>query len=169
MFKRFRNNKGLSTIELLATVFVFSIIVVIVGGIVARSIHIQRRAAAAQKVQENALFILESMAKEIRVSEVRNQNSDCTATSLNITHPINGEVSYMLSGGTVRRIQGSATNIVSSSDIEFTRLLFCIRGSGLSDNLPSRVTIVASLKNKTGNEVVSADLQTTITSRVITN
>lgn len=164
-----RNNKGFSTIEVLATALVFSIAAMSIAGILARSLQLQRRANATQKIQENAIFVLEYVAREIRVSSINNQDSSCTATVLNITHPVNGDVSYSLINGSVNRVAGGITGIISSSDVEFSRLVFCVKGSPLGDDVPTRVTILATIRDRSATPITSVDLQTTIDSRVITN
>ena len=169
MVNNFKNKEGgFTVIEALVATLVFSLIAVIIAGILSQSLQIQKRSSLALRIQENAMTILEAMAREIRVSEVNNQNSSCTASSLTMSHPVEGTVTYSLSGSTVRRATSSSTQTISSSDIEFVNLTFCIRGSALGDNLPTRITIITSVRNKTGT-LTPLDLQTTVTSRVVTN
>ena len=162
------SEKGFTLLEALVATLIFSIIAVIITGILSQSLKIQKRASLALRIQENAMTILEAMAREIRVSDITNQNSSCTATSLTMVHPTEGTITYSLNNGALRRTVGSLVNDISSSDIEFSTLLFCIKGSSLGDNIQTRVTIISSLKNKssTSNQI---DIQTTVTSRVITN
>lgn len=169
MFKfiSLRNKKGFSTVEVLATAFVFSIAMMAIGGIFARGIYLQRRATATQKIQENASFVLEYMAREIRLSNVRDQNSNCSATTLNLIHPVNGYVTYTLNGSTVVRAEGGVSNAISTNDVQFTRLYFCIAGSALGDNTPTRITILATIVDNSAKPMVTINLQTTVGSRVI--
>lgn len=158
---------GFTLIEAIMAIFVFSILSVIIASIFARAISIERRTVSSQRVQENALLFLESIAKEIRVSNfssVANQDSPCDATTLTMVHPVSGNVTYSLSGTNILR-QANFASFVNSSDVEFTRLKFCIVGSGPNDNQPVRITILVSLRSKGGTEQVSADLQTTVISR----
>lgn len=171
MFKhlKLKNKGGFSTIEVLATALVFSIAAVAIAGITARSLQLQRRATATQKIQENAMFILEYMAREIRISSIRNQDSNCAATVLNLTHPVNGNISYNIVNGTViRRVNGLSENL-SSNEIRFSRMFFCIRGSPLGDNQPTRITILTTISDRSPNTLASINLQTTIVTRVIAN
>ncbi|OGM96899.1 MAG: hypothetical protein A3B86_00075 [Candidatus Yanofskybacteria bacterium RIFCSPHIGHO2_02_FULL_38_22b] len=160
--------KGFTLIELLVSIMVFSLIVVTIGTIYMSAISWERRVVATEKIQENATLVIETMAREIRVSSIPGPDaSGCTATTLTISHPIYGTVTYSLnSEGSVLR-QTSSTVNVSSFNVKFSRMKFCIVGSGLYDNLPSKVTILLSLENRVGTQVVPIDIQTTITSRDI--
>ena len=171
MFKylNIRDNKGFSVIEVLATALVFSMAVTSIVGILTRSLQLQRRATATQKIQENAMFVLEYMTREIRVSSIANQDSNCTATVLNLNHPTSGSITYSLSNGSVTRTVGGVTGILSSNDIQFSGLVFCIKGSALGDNLPTRVTIIATISDRSTRPLASVALQTTIDSRNIAN
>src|SRR5438105_4644914 len=94
---KFSKQLGFTLIEVMISSLVFSIIMITVSSLFIQILNNQRRAFAMQKIQENSLFIMELMAREIRVSKIENQNSpDCTLTSLSITHPVNGPVTYSL-------------------------------------------------------------------------
>ncbi len=161
---------GFSVVEFLVTAFVFSIVVIAVGGIFIQTLNLQRRGFGAQKVEENALFVFESMAKEIRVSTIEDQDANCDRTQLTVVHPVNGTVVYSLEGSVVKRVVGGAATYMSSADVQFNRFVFCVQGSGTSDNEQARVTILVQVQNKTNSpkERVVFDLQTTVSERDIT-
>lgn len=180
MFKNTKQNfsAGFTLVELLAAAFIFSVMVIGISGITVRVFELQRRSFTVQKIHENSIFILESMAKEIRVGSLAASTcggaSNCTANNLSIIHPINGPVSYSLSGtNIIRNARGEDnppgstfnTTINSISDINVARLDFLIRGLGTDCRQP-KVTIVMRVQNKNGNPI-SIDLQTTIVSRDI--
>ena len=165
-----KGSSGFTLIETLTTVFLFTIVALVISSILVRAMQIERRAFAAQVIQENALAVFEVMAKEIRVSRISNQNNDCSVapnTSLTSEHPINGNTVYQLgSEGIVEQIIGGVKYHLSSGDVLFNSLGFCVLGSGLpSDNQSSRVTIIASISNKSGVEFLTVKFQTTVTSR----
>ena len=168
-----KNQVGFSIVEMLTTVFVFSIIALVATAILVQAMQIERKAFAAQIIQENALAVFELMAKEIRVSIIANQNNDCftqtPSTSLTIDHSINGITTYQLStGGAVEKVAGGTKYVLSSEDVLFNSLGFCVLGSTLpSDNQSSRVTVVASISNRSGSESLTVKFQTTVTSRDI--
>lgn len=157
---------GFTIVEVLVSTFVFSIIAITVSGLFVQILALERKSFAAQKIQENGLFIMELMSREIRVSQIQNQDSsNCTATSLTIIHPVNGTVIYALNGGALQRTAGGVTTDLSSSTVAFSRLNFCITGSNPTDGQQARVAILASIQNKTGREILTASLETTVSSR----
>ncbi len=162
-----RNSQsGFTLVEVLISAFIFSIIAITVSGLFIQVLAIERRAFSAQKIQENGLFIMELMAREIRVSQIQNQESpNCTATSLTIIHPVNGTVTYTLTTGILQRIADGVTTDLSSSTVAFSRLNFCVIGSGPTDKQQTRVTLLASIQNKTGREILTFNLETTVSSR----
>lgn len=167
-----KNEKGFSIVEAITNIFVFSIIALIVTGILVEAMNIQRRAFSVQAIQENVLATLELMGKEIRVSTISDQNNNCTTdlplATLSMVHPIEGAVSYRLNNGVVERDAGGVTYILSSDDVEFNSLTFCISGSATpSDNKPARVTVLVSVSNKKGREILTTNIHTTVTSRDI--
>ena len=159
---------GFTLVELLVSITIFSLIVVTVGTIYMSAISWERKVRATEKLQENSAFVVETMAREIRVSSISGPDSSgCTATTLTINHPTYGTVTYFLnSEGNVLR-QTSSTVNVSSLNVKFTRMKFCITGSGSSDNTSPKVTILLSLENRVGIQVAPIDIQTTVTSRDI--
>ena len=162
-------NAGFTLIEMLVTVLVFSMLVIIITGIFAQAVRVERQAVLSQRIQENAMYVLESMAKEIRVSDIIDQDSpNCAAAPLDhitINHPVNGVITYRLnSSGNIER-QSSSTTIVNSSVTQFTRFNFCITGSGINDNQSAKVTTLISIKNREGVGQISINLQTTVVSR----
>ncbi|MDP2647887.1 MAG: prepilin-type N-terminal cleavage/methylation domain-containing protein [Candidatus Yanofskybacteria bacterium] len=170
-----KKNLGFTLIEIIVAVGVFSFVVTIMGSSFAQMIKLQRRALSAQKIQENSMFVLELMAREIRVSTVQSGNMACTnpgnfGTSLAITHPVSGTISYRSSNGIVYRTEGGIETSISSQDVNFSQLYFCIKGSGL-DTVQTRIGIIAQVENTTGiaSDKLIFNLQTTVTSRNTSN
>ena len=165
-FKILNSQEGFTIVEVIISAFVFSIIVTVTSGLFVQILALERRAFASQKIQENGLFIMELMSREIRVSQIQNQDSlNCTATTLTIIHPVNGTVTYSLTNGVLQRIAGGVTTDLSSSTVAFSRLNFCIMGSGPTDDQQARVAILASIQNKTGREILTTSFETTVSSR----
>lgn len=169
-----KNQKGFSIVEAVTSIFVFSMVALIVSGLLVQAMDVERRAFSAQAIQENVLAVLELMAKEIRVSNVSDQNNNCTTdpmlNTLNITHPTNGLVTYRLNSGIIERVTGGITHTLSSDDVIFDDLRFCISGSTAPfDDKPARITILLSISNKKGREILTTKVHTTVTSRDITD
>jgi len=165
-------SEGFTLIEVTVTILVFSIIAILISSIFVRAIELERRTVLAQRLQENATLVLESMAKELRVSGITGPDSaNCTATTLTMSHPTACNespcnVTYSLNAGNIQR-QATFTSIVNSSEVEFTRFNFCITGSNFNDDQSPKVTILLSLRTKKGSPPLDVDLQTTVTSREI--
>lgn len=174
--RKFKKQRGFTIIEVIVTAFVFSIIVIEIGSVFVQLLSVERRGFSSQKIQENAMFVLETMAREIRVSRIINQDDDpdhpCTKIILQMEHPVNGNITYTINNGVVKRTIGgtpSVTTSISSSDVNFTRLNFCVDGSGSNDGKQTRVAILASIQNRTGKDIIQFDLETTVTSRDVSS
>lgn len=167
--KNYTNENGFTVVEVLVTSLIFSIIAMSISAIFIQIINLERRAFAVQKIQDNALLVLEELSRDMRVSRISDQDSpNCTATSITLSHPTKGTIIYQAIGGIVQRsINGASYVDVSSSNVNFTRMNFCILGSLINDNQSPRVSIVSSVQNRTGIEVLQINLQTTTTSRSV--
>ena len=153
-------------------VLLFSVVLVLMGGIFVGSLELQRRAFNLQQAEENAGFTLESMAKEIRVSQIAGPDNACPgapATILNLTHPINGAVTYSFSGNAIHRTVNGVDSVISSNTVQFTRLQFCISGTPVDDRQQPRVTIIGSLRSTKTKQQATIDFQTTLSQRFLSN
>lgn len=164
IFRR-NNQNGFSIVEVIVATFVFSIISIIAITNFVDILKLQKRGFAAQTIQGEALFAVESMSREIRVSQVSSPDDlNCNLTSLSVIHPINGTTNYTVSNGVISKTVGGNTFPITSSKVNFSRLNFCIRGAGIDDKQP-RITIIASVKVINDPNNVSFDIQTTVSSR----
>ena len=165
--KNHTNENGFTIVEVLVTSLIFSIIAMTVSAIFIQIINIERRGLAVQKIQDNALLVLEEMSRDTRVSIISNQESpNCTATSITLIHPTKGTVIYRVNSGVVQRsVNGGSYVDISGSNVNFTRMNFCILGSLANDNQSPRISVVTSIQNRTGKEIMQINLQTTTTSR----
>ena len=161
---------GFTLVEVLVATLVFSIIAMAVSTFFTRSLGLQRRGIGAQKVQENALFTLELMAREIRVSMFQSVQDApaCDRTTLTIVHPVNGTVTYAFDAlnQAITRNAGGVTTNLTSGDVNVTRLRFCVKGSGV-DGYQARVGIVANFQSDVAGiqDRVDVDVQTSVSLR----
>lgn len=165
-------NSGFTLIETLLVILLFSVIMILMGGVFVSSLDLQRRAFNIQQAEENAGFILESMAKEIRVSQIAGPDTSCPtspAATLSITHPVNGAITYSLSGNAVHRNANGADSIISSNTVQFTRLQFCISGTPIDNQQQPRVTIIGSVRSVKTKQQATIDFQTTLSQRFLSN
>ncbi|KKU92565.1 MAG: Type IV pilus assembly protein PilW [Parcubacteria group bacterium GW2011_GWA1_48_11b] len=164
---------GFTIVEVIIASFVFSLIAVGVSLIFISILQTERRAFAAQKIEENGQFVLEMMARDIRVSKIEGQDDPtCSLTSLSVIHPTKGTIQYFLDAGTgiVKKTEpspGGTTVEISSSAVNFTRLNFCVRGSGTNDQKQAVVTVISSIRNRTGKEILQFNIQTAVSSRSV--
>lgn len=167
-----KSGAGFTLVEILTTALIFSLVVTVFSSTFISSSRLQKHAFNIQQVQENASYILESMAKEIRVSKISGPDTNCPsspASNLVIDHPINGRIVYSLSSSAVHRNVNTQDSIISSNAVEFTRLQFCISGTAIGDGKQPRVTILASIRSKNALQRASMDIQTTVSQRFLTD
>ena len=172
----FKKNSGFTLIEIIIVIALTSGVFAAAAGIFVQATQMQRRAFFIQKVQENVGFILESMAKEIRVSTISTANTSCPgspAQSLSIVHPVNGSIDYFLSGTDLhRRLPASGIDtVLNSTDVQIARLGFCVSGNIVNDNTQPRVTILLTVTNGHPNSDhnITVDIQTTVSQRLLSD
>lgn len=165
-----KQNSGFTLVEATVSVFIVAIIFSVVGSIFASSLALQRRALGAQKVQENLNVVMEYIAREVRVADnFVSGDSGCPstpATTLSFHHPVNGDIVYSLSNSVIHRNVGGTDSIISSNNIQFSSLKFCLAGTGGSTGQP-RVTIFGTVKSNDPKQSVSSDFQTTVSVRAL--
>ncbi len=149
--------KGFTLIELLVAMAVFILVVMAIAGIFVSVVNAQRKAIAIQKIQEASRFMLESMAKEVRMSVL---NSD-TGSGINITNSDGITLSYALSGGKVDR----AGQQISPDNIEIINGSFSVIRS-ISPEVV-KITIVMPIRGvgTTIDAQTVLNLETTVAQR----
>ena len=165
-------NAGFTLVEPLLVIFIFSLLMVLMGGVFVSSLDLQRRAFNLQQAEENANFILESMAKEIRTSQISGSETNCPtspAPTLDILNQYGENVTYSLSGNAIHRNVNGTDVVISSNTVEFTRLQFCISGTAVGDQKQPRVTVIASIKSVKTKQQAIIDVQTTVSQRFLSN
>ena len=167
----FRNNShGFTLIEMLIAVFMFSTVMAVASGFFAKIMVLQRRIFLMQQVQENINFILESMAREIRVGHLCPLPTSCQSnTVLDLEHPINGIIQYSLTGDQVQRIENGTITIISSSAVKFTRLNFIVSGIENYDGKQPKVTIILRARATGGEQFSEINAQTTVSQRLLSD
>lgn len=147
---------------------------VLASGSFVPALTLQRRALNIKRVEENGRFILEMMARELRVANpINTADSGCPGSgtnALSFIHPVNGSVEYSLSGGVVHRRVNGVDTVISNQDVEITRLTFCISGNSAGDDRQPRVTMVLGLKaGGSADQADALDLETTVSQRVLSD
>ena len=167
MKKSNSNNNGFTLIELLVAMAAFSFIIVSMTGIAHSVIKGQRKAFALQDIQESTRYSIESMSKEIRMSEINSADSGSIPVSiLNITNEDGDIIDYQfISDKMQRRINLSTWQDVSPSNVDLTGW-FNIQ----KESFPKRALVTIIIKAESQGSVVESqaeiNLQSTVISRV---
>lgn len=170
-----RRQAGFTLVEMMVAIFIVSLIFLIVGSVFVSALNLQRRANNFQRVEEDATFVLESMAKEIRVSQIIPEipDSACPAnpeTELNIVHPDHGPIRYVRLGNDVyRQVGGVGTVMNSAANVRFTKLGFCVSGAKTGDGKQPRITIFATVESVKTQQQVTINTQITLSPRTLNN
>jgi hypothetical protein len=163
---------------MLVAATIFSFIMTAVTGLFTSALDMQRRGIGIQKVEENTQFVLESIAREVRVSKIMSDDAQCPLggpiqpRTLTIDHPDRGTIDYewavdpATKFGRVFRTVGGVRAPMTAEDVEIVSLAFCVSASGLNDG-PARVTIPMTVRSTGGRERtrVALSVQTTVISR----
>jgi len=159
-----KNKKGITLIELIVSIALFSLAVIVVLTILSTGINAQRKVIALQNVQENARALLEFIAKEVRMGIVSSAGTDY----INITRSDGDVVRYTFSNGDIIRnnITDNLSGAMNSTNINITGS-FYVTGLGTADNLQPKITIVLSVQSQGSKveEQARIDLQTTLSQR----
>lgn len=170
--------RGFTLVELLIAAAVFTFVMTAVSGLFVAALDMQRRGIGIQKVEENAQFVMEAVAREVRVSIVTSGNADCEPGAsiqprgLTIDHPDRGTISYSwkpdpaVGVNRIYRSEGGRESPMTADDVDIVSLAFCVTYAGLNDG-PTRVTVPMVIRSTGGRERtrVEASLQTTVVSR----
>lgn len=78
IFKKINNEKGISLVELVVAVSVFSIMVTAASGIFINALKAQKTIVAKQNVADNLRYVMEFMVKEMRMAQTDTVNPSLT-------------------------------------------------------------------------------------------
>jgi Tfp pilus assembly protein PilE len=178
-YKKYYNEKGISLVELVVSVSVFSLVVIASSGIFMNAIKTQKVILAKQNVAENMRYTSEFMVKELRMAQVNaalnmtfqktpaeQLDFDNSPSETIIFTNYNGDViSYSLSGNKIMRNSGSGAEPVSSDEVEVTGLSFILNNWNLTLGPAPLITIIIKAKSTSGVGGVM-ELQTSVAPRI---
>jgi prepilin-type N-terminal cleavage/methylation domain-containing protein len=136
--------RGFTMIELLIAIAIFIIVIAIVFSLFLTSLKSQRKTIAIQNVQDNARFLLEFIAKEVRMSTIRDLTYNGEVSDLYITRHDGEDIDYSFNATdkTIERFDSTGSGgPISSEEISVTGK-FYVEGFGCADSLQPKVTIV---------------------------
>lgn len=156
---------GLTMIELIVAVGIFSLVIGTTIGIFVLAISTQRRITALRNVDDNIRFTIESMAREIKTGK----NFSSVAGSLSFTNANGEAVVYRLNANAVEKSSDGGTNYsaVTGSEVTINYLNFYLMGQSAGDGLEPRVTITVGTTSQAGNQSANLKIQTTVSERTL--
>jgi len=156
--------KGMTLIELIASIGIFGLVSLVIFGIFILATSYQRRIIAVKNVEDNLRFAVESMAREIRTGK------DFTGggSQLNFTNALGGKVIYRLNGGAVEKSETSSYDEpnylrITGPETAIDYLTFVLMGQ------QPRITIAVGATSKVGAQSSNLKIQTTVSSRLLKN
>lgn len=161
-------NSGFTLIELVVSAGLFLILVGLAAGTFVNTLRAQRAVVGLTEDMNNAAFVIEQIAREVRVGfDFESAASD----TLTFTNADGDDVSYGLiavdgTTGIGRCVGTGCGNYdpLTSPGVEIERLEFVLRGAERGDGFPPRVTILVTVR---GEKDIRVNLQTTISSRIL--
>lgn len=183
--RQIRNaQRGFTIIELVVSIGVFSILVTLAVGSIARSLRTQRQLSAMIAANTNVSLALEQMAREIRTGygfEPANgtvcSGTWCASDELLFENAMGAQVAYRLVNKSIERTvttPGGQDEIgyITGNDAEITYLSFILFGHSTGDGFPPRVTIALGVTPQGGErdlvlKGIETRLQTTVSSRSV--
>jgi len=179
-----KDNKGITLIEILVSVSLFSVMMLSVLGIFNFILEDQRNSISSQNIQEGVRYALEMMAKEIRA--VR-EGADCSGLGvLDVNTVFNSQspselrfknkygvcTTYSLVGDRIQITRGGISEFLTGNKVKVANLRFDIKDNDVGtipgSKIQPKVTILMDLettigKTAAGNKI---KIQTTISARI---
>lgn len=186
--KKIQNEKGISLVELVVAVSIFSLVMLAATGIFINAMKAQKAIITMQNVANNTRYVMEFMAKEIRMAQVDVSNLDQTfndgaGSKLNDSNSPSSDISfisfggdkikYSFSGGKVLRSNITSASAadddqpISSDEFLITDLNFNLNDWDLTVGPSAAAPFVtifirAKFKSGVGKEI---DMQTSVSPR----
>lgn len=188
IFKRINNEKGISLVELVVAVSVFSLVITTASGIFINALKAQKTIVAKQNVADNLRYVMEFMVKEIRMAQTDTVNPDLTfndgaAVPATVKNGRFSKISFKnmssslivydfdsVSNKILRNDLGGAggAQAISSDEVLITDLKFMVNSWNLTPGpaaVAPLVTILIKAKAKSGAGG-ETELQTSVSPRL---
>lgn len=159
------NESGLTMIELIVAVGIFSLVIGMISGIFVLALASQRRVIALRNVEDNARFTVEAMSREIRTGKTFSS----VGSSLSFTNAKGEAIIYRLNNKMVEKsFDGGATySALTGAEVTIDYLNFYLMGQAAGDGLQPRVTITIGITGRVGNQSANLKNQTTVSERFL--
>jgi len=143
--KNFSSQRGLTLIELIVAIFIFSLITVAILSVFVSTVTAYGKARAIKSVKENTEFAISSIAKDVRMGKIESSDINCieAGTSISpkaclmVTRNRGGKVCYQISANALSICEnaGASCSVCSAGykniiDLSGTNMTFDISTSG---------------------------------------
>lgn len=165
-----KNEKGITLVELLVSVAIFSILILSATGIFVKIMNVQKKALAIQEVQDNISYTMEMISKEIRMmSEITTKNT--ASDTLVFKNSKEEDIVYSLISEQLTRKKGiEIPQAITSVNVDVTELTFYVNNWDTVNGPQPMVTINLVMEISDGNfGKAQARLQTTLSGRIYEN
>ena len=183
IIKKYRDTRGISLIELVVSVTLFSVLILSATGIFKTVIDGQRNSISAQNVQENIRYAMEKMSKEIRMAQGSDQECDSGATNKVFNTANDGSelyfknkdgkcVTYYLENGRLKIIVGlnssAISDFITPTKIQVSNLKFFVDDDLISDFKTKQPYVTMMMDVKAIGQAINQQkmkIQMTVSSR----
>ena len=190
--KRRNASQGFTIVELLVSLFIFSLVIIGAGGLLISGMSVQRRSGVQQELVDQASYLAEYMSRASRQAQKAADAACLSQSGRNYEVSSDGEVwlvdgsgdrirfvnrdeqcqTFFLEVLEVQRLKERIAldeQYITSNNLQATRLGFYVSGAGQDDNIQPRVTFVMELKGtaQQGGSQPVVNIQTTVSQRKI--
>lgn len=170
--KKSKNNQGFTLVEILVAAGIFTIASLIIGAIFVNANNMQLQSSNMQRLQNEARYIIEKIAKEIRGRELDISGSlsqpdtlvffpDETLNTVTIEYS-GSDLIYNLTDPAGQ----TDSAVLNAADVIIEEAKFFIKPVDSYDPTQPRVTLLLRLKNQNANKFQrELTIQTTISSK----
>lgn len=167
-------NKGVTIIELLVTVTVFSIAITTSLSLLTSAIKEQRKALGSAYLLDTASYVTEYISRALRMAQ-KDLSGDCVGTAKgNFGGPDENHIKFLNYNGECQEffLEGEAIKVrrlgvsqpLTPSNLTVANLEFAISGASQDDNLQPKVSFVLKLATKELEPKI-LNLQSTVSQR----
>lgn len=157
--KKFKAESGVSLIELIAAVAIFTVLILLATEIFKLVVDGQRSAISAQNVQESMRYAMEKISKEIRTAQI--SNSQCNGAAVyKIFNTAGGGsqlyfknkngqcLTYYLENSRLKIMVGANADFITPAKIKVSNLKFYAADDliGAAHNVQPYVSLVMDVK-----------------------
>lgn len=165
--------KGLTLVEMLVAIGIFSSIVGTITGLFLSSLSSQKRILATQELLDQTSYVLEYMSRALRMAK-KDLNGTCIQSKTNYATTSNGIEflnytgkecqKFYLENNQLKEFKAGQTLPLTSQFIKVKSFKILLSGENQEDNLQPKITIFLDVEGR-GKNPPKIQIQTTISQR----